>query len=79
MLSEVDALPSVQLGDYVLRFELEDLTPFSQDVAFKELRETPENRENGIRELRNLLSQGNSTTLNHTEFVNIKQKSVNCF
>ncbi|XP_070499190.1 alpha-tocopherol transfer protein-like isoform X2 [Chironomus tepperi] len=63
MLSEIDALPSVQLGDYVLKFELDDLTPFSQDIAFKELRETPENRENGIRELRNLLSQETNLTV----------------
>ena len=62
MLSEVDALPSVQLGDYVLKFELDDLTPFCQEIAFRELRETPENRENGIRELRNLLSQGKTLT-----------------
>jgi hypothetical protein len=62
MLSELDALPSVQLGDYTLRFELEDLTPFSQEVAFRELRETPENRENGIRELKKLLQQGKVLT-----------------
>lgn len=63
MLSEVDALPSVQLGDYVLKFELDDLTPFCQDIAILELRETPENRENGIRELRNLLSQETNLTV----------------
>lgn len=63
MLSELDALPSVQLGDYVLRFELDDLTPFSQEVAFKELRETKENRENGIKELRNLLQQETDLTV----------------
>lgn len=64
MLSEVDALPSIQLGDYVLKFELDsDLPPFSQEVAFKELRETAENRENGVRELRNLLQQGKVTDL----------------
>lgn len=58
MLSELEALPSIQLGDYILRFELEDLTPFSQEVALRELRETPENKENGIRELRSLLKNG---------------------
>jgi hypothetical protein len=58
MLSELESLPSIQLGDYVLRFELEDLTPFSQEIAAKELRETPENKENGVKELRNLLQQG---------------------
>lgn len=57
MLSELDALPFVKLGDYTLRFELEDLSPFSQEVAFRELRETPENKENGVKELRKLLQQ----------------------
>lgn len=58
MLSELDALPSIQLGDFELRFELEDLTPFGKEVAERELRENRENRENGIKELRKLLQQG---------------------
>lgn len=52
MLSEVDELPSIQLGDYVLRFELEDLTPFGKEVALNELRETPEIKEQAIAELK---------------------------
>lgn len=55
MLSEIEELPSVQLGDYVLRFELEDLTPFGKEVAKNELRETPEIRESSVQELRTLL------------------------
>uniref|UniRef100_A0A182NUH9 CRAL-TRIO domain-containing protein n=1 Tax=Anopheles dirus TaxID=7168 RepID=A0A182NUH9_9DIPT len=55
MLSDVEELPSVQLGDYVLRFELEDLTPFGKEVAKNELRETPEIRTAAIEELRGLL------------------------
>lgn len=55
MLSDVEELPSVQLGDYVLRFELEDLTPFGKEVAKNELRETPEIRAAAIEELRTLL------------------------
>lgn len=58
MLSELDDLPSIQLGDYTLRFELEDLTPFGHEVAARELRESPENKENGVKELRKLLQQG---------------------
>jgi len=59
MLSELESLPSIQLGDYALRFELEDLTPFGLEVAAKELRESPENKQQGIKELRELLKQGN--------------------
>ncbi|XP_055594964.1 alpha-tocopherol transfer protein-like isoform X2 [Uranotaenia lowii] len=55
MLSEVDELPSVQLGDYVLRFELEDLTPFGRKVAQEELRETPEIKAQAVEELREML------------------------
>lgn len=55
MLSEVDELPSVQLGDYTLRFELEDLTPFGKEVATNELRETPEIKAKAIEELREML------------------------
>lgn len=58
MLSELDALPSIQLGEFTLRFELDELTPTGQETALRELRETPENRENGIKQLRNLLKQG---------------------
>jgi hypothetical protein len=58
MLSELDSLPSIKLGDYTLRLELDELTPFGQEVAVKELRETPENKESSIKELRNLLKQG---------------------
>ncbi|XP_053693705.1 alpha-tocopherol transfer protein [Sabethes cyaneus] len=63
MLSEVDELPSVQLGDYILRFELEDLTPFGREVALRELRETPEIREKGIQELRELLQGQDELTV----------------
>lgn len=65
MLSELDALPSIQLGDFTLRFELEELTPFGLEVAARELRESPENRENGIKELRKLLEQGESQVSSH--------------
>ena len=55
MLSDIEELPSVQLGDYTLRFELEDLTPFGKEVARDELRETPELKASAIEELRELL------------------------
>lgn len=55
MLSELDALPSVQLGDYTLRFELEDLTPFGHEVAINELRESDEIKQQAVVELRDML------------------------
>lgn len=58
MLSDLDTLPSIQLGDFVLRLELDHLTPTGEETAARELRESPENREKGIKELRKLLQQG---------------------
>lgn len=55
MLSDCDTLPSIQLGDYLLRFELEELGPKGQEIAARELRETPEIKAQAITELRNLL------------------------
>lgn len=58
MLSELDDLPSIQLGDFTLRFELDELTENGQEIAARELRESPENKENAVKELRKLLQQG---------------------
>lgn len=55
MLSDLDSLPQVQLGDYTLRFELEDLTEFGIKVAANELRETDDVKQEAIAELRELL------------------------
>jgi len=57
MLSDLEALPSIKIGDFVLRFELEELSEEGREVAERELRETPENKENGIKELRKLLEK----------------------
>jgi len=57
MLSDLDALPSIKVGDFVLRFELEELSEDGKEVAERELRETPENIENGIKQLRKLLEK----------------------
>lgn len=59
MLSDVDEIPAIQLGELTLRFELEDLDDFGREVAEKELRETPERRASAIEELRNLLKGEN--------------------
>lgn len=55
MLSDMDELPFIRLGDNILRFELDPLTPFGKEVALKELRETPEVKAAALVELRNLL------------------------
>lgn len=61
MLSELDELPSIQLGDYTLRFELEELSKSGMETSERELRETQENKDYGIMELKKLLEQGNDT------------------
>uniref|UniRef100_A0A0K8WKZ5 Retinaldehyde-binding protein 1 n=1 Tax=Bactrocera latifrons TaxID=174628 RepID=A0A0K8WKZ5_BACLA len=55
MLSEVTELPAVQLGEYTLQFELGEPTERAKEVALRELRETPENKEAATKELRQLL------------------------
>lgn len=55
MLSDVDEIPAIELGDLTLRFELEDLNDECREVAERELRETPERKACAIEELRALL------------------------
>lgn len=55
MLSDMDELPSIKLGDEILRFELDPLTPTGKEVAIKELRETPEIKAQALVDLRTLL------------------------
>lgn len=56
MLSDLEELPYLKLGDFILQFELDDnLKPEVKDKAKRELRETPEVVKNGIDELRELL------------------------
>ncbi|CAB3230633.1 unnamed protein product [Arctia plantaginis] len=55
MLTDLDKLPGVQLGDFLLQFELDDPRESVQEIARKELRETPEIVEPAIEELRRLL------------------------
>lgn len=62
MLSDVDEIPVIQLGDLTLRFELEDLDDIGLEVAERELRETPERKAAAIEELRALL-KGKSSHL----------------
>lgn len=55
MLSDIDALPSIQLGDFTLQFELGDATPTAKEVAERELRESPERQKQATQELKRLL------------------------
>lgn len=51
----MDKMPTVQLGDYTLQIEIEELTPEVQEIARKELRENPDTIKKSIAELRDLL------------------------
>lgn len=55
MLSDMEEMPTVLLGDYVLQMELEELKPEVQEIARRELRETPDVKREAIKELRELL------------------------
>ncbi|XP_044726959.1 alpha-tocopherol transfer protein-like isoform X2 [Chrysoperla carnea] len=57
MLSDMDTLPSIKLGDFILRFEIDPPTSEMLEVARKELRETPEVSEKAVKELRELLKE----------------------
>jgi len=55
MLSDIDQLPTLQVGDYTLQFELGEPTAQGKEVAIKELRETPERQKEASKELARLL------------------------
>lgn len=55
MLSSMDDLPSIKIGDDILRFELDPLTEFGKGVAQRELRETNEIKTQALEELKELL------------------------
>lgn len=55
MLSDLDELPTIQLGDFTLQFEMDELSPEMQEVARKELRETPDVKRDAVVALRDLL------------------------
>lgn len=59
MLSEIADLPAIKLNDTEwLRFDLQSMSPFAQEIAEKELRETSEVKEKAKGDLKALL-QGN--------------------
>lgn len=56
MLSEIAQIPEVKItDDFTLRFETDGLTDFGREVAEKELRETPEVKQQAIEDLKKLL------------------------
>lgn len=55
MLSEIEALPSIKLGDFTLQFELGEPSAAAKEVAARELRETPERQKEATQELKRLL------------------------
>lgn len=57
MLSDMDYMPTVELGNYTLTIELEELKPEVKEIARKELRETPEVAQSAVQELKELLKE----------------------
>lgn len=55
MLSDLAEVPFIKIGDYTLEFELGPPSPELQEVARKELRETPELQKQSLARLRELL------------------------
>ncbi|GJQ82460.1 hypothetical protein Trydic_g14451 [Trypoxylus dichotomus] len=55
MLSNISVLPRIQCDEFTLELELGPLPAELEEVARTELRETPENKKDGIEKLRELL------------------------
>ncbi|XP_050309793.1 alpha-tocopherol transfer protein-like isoform X3 [Anthonomus grandis grandis] len=57
LMSNMTEMPTVQLGNYTLQVELKEPNSKVQEIARKELRETPEVAQAAIKELRELLKE----------------------
>lgn len=57
MLSDMDEIPVIKCGETLLELELGELKPEVQEIARKELRETPDVARDAIKELRDLLKE----------------------
>lgn len=55
MITEIENIPAIMVGDYKLQFELGETSERTKEVALRELRETPENIKKGTEELKRLL------------------------
>ncbi|XP_050531277.1 alpha-tocopherol transfer protein-like [Daktulosphaira vitifoliae] len=61
LLTGIDYTPSIQIDNFTITLEIYDnLSPEIKKLAETELRETPENKKNGIDKLRQLLEQDKS-------------------
>lgn len=56
MMTDMDVLPSIKLGDFTLEFELGPPSAELLEVAKTQLRETPERQKEAVAELRRLLN-----------------------
>lgn len=63
MLSDIQEIPVIQLGDFTLQLELDEPSAELQEVAKRELRETPERQKESVKQLKELLTGTNTTTL----------------
>lgn len=57
MLSDMEEMPTIELGSMTLQIELEELKPEVKEIARKELRETPDVVREAVKELRELLKE----------------------
>lgn len=57
LLSDIDELPCINLGDFKLTFELGEMSEHTKEVALKELRESPEVAGPAVDRLRELLAE----------------------
>ncbi|PZC81180.1 alpha-tocopherol transfer protein isoform X1 [Helicoverpa armigera] len=57
MLTDLDKIPGVQLGDFLLQFELDEPRESVREIARKELRETPDIVKPAVEELKRLLEE----------------------
>lgn len=55
MLTDLEKIPGVQLGDFLLQFELDEPRESVREIARRELRETPDIVKPAIEELKKLL------------------------
>ncbi|XP_069698213.1 clavesin-1 isoform X2 [Periplaneta americana] len=57
LLSDLEEIPAIKVGDFVLQIELKELSPELKEVARKEIRETPEVVKEAVATLRDLLKE----------------------
>lgn len=54
-LSDIEEIPTVQIGDHILRLEVDEVRPEVKEIARKELRENPDIVRESIATLKDLL------------------------